>query len=265
MTADTGAALAAAILADPDDDAPWLVYADWLQEAGRDAEATAVRAHLPALRTAVRNGKDLAHVLLVATLYPPGGPVWNAAFGLSPAPDAPGPAQAAPTPRPAWTSQAAGQRDQPSWGPALFPILYCAVALVRVLAPSSDRHGPDPSPDESRQRLQRIVEQSRAARDTRPGPSAPLARPWGTDVTTGSAARPAGGRSASPPTVLQPSGTAVGTTGWNGPVRWTVEPDGWITLTSTDGSRATRMIRVPVVNSPKGVEKNTDLDIRPKR
>src|SRR5262245_61270326 len=93
MSTDTGAALAAAIRAAPDDDAPWLVYADWLQEAGRDSEARAIRSHLPALREPVRAGHEVARVIAVAAILQPCGRAWEAMFATLPAPAAEFPAR----------------------------------------------------------------------------------------------------------------------------------------------------------------------------
>ena len=50
------AALWRAIEAAPRDDAPWLVYADWLEEHGREAEAAALRRLLPDAQAAVAAG-----------------------------------------------------------------------------------------------------------------------------------------------------------------------------------------------------------------
>lgn len=61
-------ALLAAIAAAPFDDAPRLVYADWLQEHGADAEAEYVRTvvtllHAPEDPAVVEHCQDLAHGL----------------------------------------------------------------------------------------------------------------------------------------------------------------------------------------------------------
>src|SRR4051794_8936729 len=68
------AALRAAIEAAPADDAPWLVYADWLQERGRDPEAAAVRRFLPDIRAELAAGRDPAAVWGLVARQDPGGP-----------------------------------------------------------------------------------------------------------------------------------------------------------------------------------------------
>ena len=265
MLGDTGTALAAAILANPDDDAPWLVYADWLQEAGRDAEAMAIRSHLPALRDAIWNGHDLSFVLTLATSHPPGDPVWNAAFGLPLNLPDPEPVPIAPPRQPVWTT--APERDGPSWGPAVFPILYFVFVLIRAIATSPDRQRTEPSVEQSRQQIQRIVDKSPAARDFRPAPPDPPTQLWGRAGTTGSNFQPARPEVESKPTACPPDRTMPASSGWNGPVRWTIQPDGWITLTSGDGSKSSRIFQVPVASGTKPAEREgtTDLNIRPKQ
>lgn len=132
MDIDTGTALAAAIRADPEDDAPWLVYADWLQENDRDAEAAAIRAHLPAIQAAVVAGHDPTLVLNVASRYSPGHPAWQAWFGrpiVVPAP-APAPARVTPVRRDTW----AGRGEPTGDGTALLARVIFIPCLVILLA-----------------------------------------------------------------------------------------------------------------------------------
>jgi uncharacterized protein (TIGR02996 family) len=141
MSTDTGAALTAAIRAAPDDDAPWLVYADWLREAGRDAEAQAVRSHLPALRPPVRAGHDVAEVVATAARHPPGDPLWELAFGRPPAPPVGFPAQLPswrdPSPR---TVERGADRRAPGTDLRylLVPVLIVLVSVLRAMAPRSE-------------------------------------------------------------------------------------------------------------------------------
>ena len=60
---DAEPALTAAIRATPDDTAPWLAYADWLRENGRDAVADCVARHLPALQAEVRRGRGVTDAI----------------------------------------------------------------------------------------------------------------------------------------------------------------------------------------------------------
>ena len=136
MSTDTGAALAAAIRAAPDDDAPWLVYADWLQEDGRDAEAHVVRSHLPALREPVRSGHEVVKVVATAAVVPPGSPAWEVLFGRPPASadDFVGALPTWPEPAPLRVERPAEQRVQPPGPQLLFvPILFGFVILARLV------------------------------------------------------------------------------------------------------------------------------------
>jgi uncharacterized protein (TIGR02996 family) len=113
------AALHRAIEADPADDAPWLVYADWLQEHGRDAEAANLRRFLPDVQAAVRSGRDLWFVMAQVARLGPGAAGW----GL-PAP----PPALPPAPRPepgAWVPE-----DRPGWTPGPALIWFLGVALL---------------------------------------------------------------------------------------------------------------------------------------
>jgi uncharacterized protein (TIGR02996 family) len=68
-----GEALLRAVLADPRDDAPRLVYADWLDEHGQAAAADFVRACC-AIPTAPNAAHLAAHLATFrALLYEPGG------------------------------------------------------------------------------------------------------------------------------------------------------------------------------------------------
>jgi uncharacterized protein (TIGR02996 family) len=58
------AALWRAIEAAPRDDAPWLVYADWLEEHGREAEAVTLRRLLPDAQGAVAAGESPTLVMM---------------------------------------------------------------------------------------------------------------------------------------------------------------------------------------------------------
>jgi uncharacterized protein (TIGR02996 family) len=132
VDADTGTALAAAIRADPEDDAPWLIYADWLQDNDRDAEAAAIRAHLPAVRRAVVAGHDPTVVLAVAARHPPGHPAWQARFGrpmIVPTP-APAPARVAPVRPDTW----AGRGEPSGDGTALLVRVIFIPVLVIIFA-----------------------------------------------------------------------------------------------------------------------------------
>jgi uncharacterized protein (TIGR02996 family) len=138
MVGDTGSALRAAVQAAPADDAPWLVYADWLQENGRDAEAAAIRVHLPAVRAAVVAGHDLAGVLVAATRHPPGSPAWEAVYG----PRSDVPVSVSPPPRPrtptreSWSDGHRGERG--SLSPlALVPLVYLFLLGFRSLVSST--------------------------------------------------------------------------------------------------------------------------------
>lgn len=59
-------ALVNGIIAHINDDARWLIYADWLIENERDAEATAIQHFLPQIRTAVAEGYPFQTVLETA-------------------------------------------------------------------------------------------------------------------------------------------------------------------------------------------------------
>jgi uncharacterized protein (TIGR02996 family) len=63
----TEAAFVQAILANIDDDAPWLIYADWLDENGSDNRARVIREKLQPVRDAVKTGHDLNLVLHYAS------------------------------------------------------------------------------------------------------------------------------------------------------------------------------------------------------
>lgn len=127
MSADTGPSLTAAILANPDDDAPWLVYADWLQETGHEARATLIRRHLPTVRAAVRDGHELAIVLGAIGNHPPGTPLWDEAFGRPPEPPEPPPTVASAGPA------ATPVRHWRPWPVVLGVLITGAVGLVGLV------------------------------------------------------------------------------------------------------------------------------------
>src|SRR5262245_12807917 len=142
MSTDTGAALAAAIRAAPDDDAPWLVYADWLQEAGRDAEAQVIRADLPALRWPVRSGHEVTEVVAAAAVFPPGSHAFETIFGRPPAETVEFPAQL-----PTWPEPVSLRVERPAERharPNSLPVLFVGVVLMTVVRAGLNR--PDPQP-----------------------------------------------------------------------------------------------------------------------
>ena len=65
-TTDTGAALLKAIIANPDEDTPRLVYADWLQENGDDERAEFIRVQVQLSRTEYPDLRARESVLLGA-------------------------------------------------------------------------------------------------------------------------------------------------------------------------------------------------------
>src|SRR5262245_2837378 len=108
------AALHRAIEADPADDAPWLVYADWLQDHGRDTEAAALRKLLPGVKAAVRAGHHLPSIMTLIALKEAGIPGWGLPApkpALPPAPPLESAARTSvdgsggwtPRPRPFWS------------------------------------------------------------------------------------------------------------------------------------------------------------------
>ena len=60
---DAEPTLVNAITADPGDRAPWLAYADWLEENGRGEEAGCIARHRLPLRFLVRQGHRPSAVL----------------------------------------------------------------------------------------------------------------------------------------------------------------------------------------------------------
>src|SRR5689334_13038022 len=70
-------ALWQAIVAAPADDAPWLVYADWLQDCGRDREAATVRRFLPDIRAELAAGMGVPAVQELVARQDPGGSGWG--------------------------------------------------------------------------------------------------------------------------------------------------------------------------------------------
>jgi uncharacterized protein (TIGR02996 family) len=52
-----------------DNDANWLILADWLRDKGRDNEATAICMFVPAIRDSVMAGMTVEHALLLVTRH----------------------------------------------------------------------------------------------------------------------------------------------------------------------------------------------------
>jgi uncharacterized protein (TIGR02996 family) len=70
-------ALWGAIEAAPADDAPWLVYADWLDDHERDREAANIRRFLPEVREAVQAGCERWAIMAMVVRQEPTGPGWG--------------------------------------------------------------------------------------------------------------------------------------------------------------------------------------------
>lgn len=187
-------ALRRAIEAAPADDAPWLVYADWLQEHNRDAEATALRQFLPDVQAAVRAGRDVASVMKLVAGQ---GPV-TSRWGLPVAP----PARRPYPRREPRASAAAGRLGDPPVPPMAIAFLGSLVLGLLALGidkgpprQPADRFGGDarlvkealakarefPKAADNRVAVQRV-----RSPDDVPPPQAPVsAKPWISDELIG--------------------------------------------------------------------------------
>jgi uncharacterized protein (TIGR02996 family) len=180
------AALQRAVQAAPADDAPWLVYTDWLEEHGRGAEAAALRQFLPDVQAAIRAGHDVSAVMTLIARHGPGTSGW----GL------PAPPPARPShPRPEAAAEGtAGRQRDPSAHPMLIAFLASLVlGLFRVGFEGTPprqlpapRGGDGPVTVEALAEAQRLAKarEERAARpvrwpgDGRPAGVLPSAEPW---------------------------------------------------------------------------------------
>jgi uncharacterized protein (TIGR02996 family) len=254
MSTDTGAALAAAIGAAPDDDAPWLVYADWLQEAGRDAEAAAIRAHLPELREPVRAGYDPAKVVAMASVHPPGGELWEIAYGRPPAPP-PEFVDALPT----WPDPPHLQVERPTERRAegsglqylAIPMILVGMSILRAMVNHAERPPAMPVaplrfPDDIRTTVPKA-----GPKATVPGSlqSTPRAIPWDRAEVAGYTFRRVDGGDEAVTYAFADDGSVTFTSGLPGRpavrmnVAWAIEADGAIEITALPSSEVTERWR----------------------
>lgn len=246
MSTDTGAALAAAIGAAPDDDAPWLVYADWLQEAGRDAEAGAIRIHLPQLREPVRAGYDAANVVAMAAVHPPGGEFWELAYGRPPEPPAEF-VDALPT----WPDPPHLEVERPGERPApgtdlrylLVPLLIVTVSVLRSMGPRPDRppamaFAPVRFPDDARTTVPKAGPKAIVPGSLPSAKSTPDATRWDRGEVAGYAFRRVDGGDEAVTYTFAADGSVIFTSGLPGrpavrmSVAWAIDADGAVEITA---------------------------------
>ena len=250
MTADTGSALAAAIADNPADNGPWLVYADWLDEHGRDAEATAIRTHLPALRDAVLNGHELPLILSVAADCPPTHPMWNLMFGLpvriDPPVPAPEPAPPAPAPRPV-ELPAESPREDPSWAPVAGLIAVVALGALRAL-PSAPDYQMKPVPVDTRDWTYRQSEPPphlplKVPATARPAPRA--VHKWDPAEVAGYTFRRLPDVPGSSSLTFRADGTVVRSDAPGGAAeRWVIGPDGDVQIIGAFSNVTARLVKL---------------------
>lgn len=226
------------------------MYADWLDDRGRDREAATVRRFLPEVQLAVRAGADLPAVMLRVARQDPDGPGWGG--HAEPA----RPADPPPRLGPERVVYQRVDRDFSGWRKVMWlpPVLIAVSSVMRVATSGHRAAGPPP-----------------AARDAGPPPTAVGAGRWTADCAspvpwdpaelTGYALRLADGRTTVEFRFTGPETVVTSLDGPAGTVRrmegsWWVDAVGALTVSGPDGRREFVLAKVAAVRDRYEVKRD---------